>query len=691
MSRDMRRLRAGLAAVLFAMVPGGLTAQELPESSDAPSAFSTIVNAREYDDRFSTVEDVLDELPGVRVRRQGGLGAHSTAAIRGSKSEQVLVLLDGVKLNSSQRGGVDLSTLPLRSIERIEVIRGSGASRFGSDAVGGVVSLTSRRPDVGAALDFSGTTGRYRTFGVDSFVTFAGERVRSVLGYTRLRSDNDFRFNRQTDGQPATLLSPAVAPGDERNTRVGAQFIEDSAFWNAELALGRRSSLSSTLRYYRKDRGQPGNVSDTTRNAKDDQVSCPYADEQYRRVVSSLRWRRSQIAGGDLQLALTHQYERRELRDPFAPNPLSSVCGYLTVRKVEHIQSIDQQTGIELNYGLREQPFGPLSFSARSSLALRYDHLRFDASDPARRFVTNLSLRPEISLFERRVRIFPALSAESARTRSVRSTPEPGTSASIPVPRSDGTEYSPSLGLIVSLTPGLRLKSNYGRAFRRPNFDESYHPDFGFIRGNPELSPEESWNFDVGFELSSDGSGALRDLQLSGAYFHRDIENSIEFIAISQSTFAPVNIESARVRGYELSAQVQLFERLHLRGGYTYLDSEMDSEHRLDDPPLPHRPRNQLFGRAMLDLGAVRLWTEASHDDRFSLTRTGELVTGAPNRQIDLGLSVHLSQLPGLSWFPEDTVVSSEWLNITNNDQMDSLGLPLPDRAWYLRVRGSLR
>ena len=57
-------------------------AGELGESVADPSAFSTVIDARQYDDRFTTVQELLDQTPGVRVSRYGGLGAYSTASIR---------------------------------------------------------------------------------------------------------------------------------------------------------------------------------------------------------------------------------------------------------------------------------------------------------------------------------------------------------------------------------------------------------------------------------------------------------------------------------------------------------------------------------------------------------------------------------------------------------------------------------
>src|SRR5262245_42529637 len=97
-----RVFAAALLALLLAP-PFGV-AGEISESPEDPSSFSTVIDAREYDERFATVEELLSQVPGARVRRSGGVGAQSTISIRGSKSEQVLVMLDGVRLNSSARG-----------------------------------------------------------------------------------------------------------------------------------------------------------------------------------------------------------------------------------------------------------------------------------------------------------------------------------------------------------------------------------------------------------------------------------------------------------------------------------------------------------------------------------------------------------------------------------------------------------
>src|SRR3954467_5489279 len=92
--------------------------------------------------------DLLRDLPGVFVQQSGGRGSVVSLFTRGAKPNFTLVLLDGVKANdpTNTRGGsYDFSTLDLNDIERIEFVRGPASAVYGSDAVGGVINIISRR------------------------------------------------------------------------------------------------------------------------------------------------------------------------------------------------------------------------------------------------------------------------------------------------------------------------------------------------------------------------------------------------------------------------------------------------------------------------------------------------------------------------------------------------------------------
>ncbi len=130
-----------------------VTATRLP-ARDAGSNVSVIDAATIVARDPASVVDLLRDLPGVFVQQSGGRGSVVSVFTRGAKPNFTLVLLDGVKANdpTNTRGGsYDFSTLDLNDIERIEFVRGPASAIYGSDAVGGVINIISRRG--GAAFD----------------------------------------------------------------------------------------------------------------------------------------------------------------------------------------------------------------------------------------------------------------------------------------------------------------------------------------------------------------------------------------------------------------------------------------------------------------------------------------------------------------------------------------------------------
>ena len=117
------------------------------DSSAAASVILPSESPRAYDD----LGTLLLEVPGVVVARTGSTTGFATLALRGSNPDEVLIYIDGVPLNIAEGGGVDISTLPLGDVERVEVYRGTTPLAFGEAALGGVVSITTRTPGVSRA------------------------------------------------------------------------------------------------------------------------------------------------------------------------------------------------------------------------------------------------------------------------------------------------------------------------------------------------------------------------------------------------------------------------------------------------------------------------------------------------------------------------------------------------------------
>ena len=91
------------------------------------------------------VADVLARLPGVQMVRNGGIGANTSVYLRGAETRFTAVYIDGVRVDSQSTGGASWQDIPLEAIDRIEVLRGPAAAVYGSDAIGGVVQIFTKK------------------------------------------------------------------------------------------------------------------------------------------------------------------------------------------------------------------------------------------------------------------------------------------------------------------------------------------------------------------------------------------------------------------------------------------------------------------------------------------------------------------------------------------------------------------
>ena len=136
---------AAMAADDAVVVTATRTEQQLSEVGQTISVIDAEAIRRRQTD---TVVDLLRNLPGVTFTRNGGIGTTTSIYIRGAESDQTVALIDGVKLNdpSSPGGGFNFGNLLVGNIGRIEVLRGSQSVLWGSQAIGGVVNITTAEP-----------------------------------------------------------------------------------------------------------------------------------------------------------------------------------------------------------------------------------------------------------------------------------------------------------------------------------------------------------------------------------------------------------------------------------------------------------------------------------------------------------------------------------------------------------------
>jgi outer membrane cobalamin receptor len=166
---------------------------------------ATIVGSNKRD-----VGELLQSVPGVVVTQSGGPGAPSRVSIRGSASNEVLVIVDGAPINSQLDGEVDLSRISLETAERVVVLTGAQSARYGPRALAGVIDITTRRPTSETSM-----TGRAGAWGERNSAVTIGER--REIG--ELQSGVSFTADYRTTRGDFNYDVPAVRGGGTATRR----------------------------------------------------------------------------------------------------------------------------------------------------------------------------------------------------------------------------------------------------------------------------------------------------------------------------------------------------------------------------------------------------------------------------------------------------------------------------------------
>ena len=185
---------------------------------DIGSSITVLDNEEIVESQKVSVLDLLRGTPGVSVSRNGGIGTVSTLRLRGAESGQTLVLIDGVKVNdlSTPAGEFNFANLTTDAIERIEILRGPQSTLYGSDAIGGVINIITKRAD--GPLKVSGFVegGSFGTFrgGVDFGLRSQKTSFNLSLGGTRtdgISAADENAGNAERDGfRTISVIARAV-------------------------------------------------------------------------------------------------------------------------------------------------------------------------------------------------------------------------------------------------------------------------------------------------------------------------------------------------------------------------------------------------------------------------------------------------------------------------------------------------
>ena len=627
------------------VVVSAIRPAELPED---PSSFTTVVEVADFEGEQKSVEDLLGQTVGVQLRRFGGPGAPSEISIRGSTGSQVVILLDGVRLNSAQSGAVDLSTLPASLIERIEISRGGGSIQGGSDAVGGVVNLVTRRTGATPETRLGGGGGSFGTAQASGSQSGRIGALEAALGYDFFRSEGNYEFQAGrtiVDGVPFPDLVGQVR-------RINNRVENHAGLLKLGRDFGERVHLGFSDQLFYGSAGRPGPAFGPGASAQQSAT----AHQRRTRNVASLELEASQVLGLDAGLRLFHRFERSRFLDPLPPQGAA-------VDSDNRNQSYGGRGRVA-----RELALGPSVHSLSLGTELREDRLDARQGPDRVRLSSGLFAQDEIRLLADALRLVPALRFDHTE--------------------GFGSEWLPRLGLVVQPLAWLRFKVNGERSYRVPNFDELYFNE-GSVRGNPALRPEEAWNVDGGFELAFERLGPFDAVRLELAGFHQEIDNQVVFQLVSANVVAATNTGRARASGLELMGGLRL-GWLGFSANYTLLDTEK----RSTGQPLPGRARQEYDLRVELSPpnGLFKLVAERAHTSKLPVNFGGSRFI--PGRSVyGASLSVDMARIPGVreDWRlgARRIAASVAGTNLTDQAVRDAQGFPQPGRALAFGVEGS--
>ena len=124
-----------------------VTAARTVQTQDQTLAAITVIDRAEIERlQPASVAGLLSGRAGISLANNGGPGKATSVFLRGTESDHVLVLVDGIKLGSATSGGASLQDIPAEQVERIEIVRGPFSSLYGSEAIGGVIQIFTRKP-----------------------------------------------------------------------------------------------------------------------------------------------------------------------------------------------------------------------------------------------------------------------------------------------------------------------------------------------------------------------------------------------------------------------------------------------------------------------------------------------------------------------------------------------------------------
>ena len=569
-----------------------VTASSTPQTPDEVSKAVTVVDRQEMDQRDEySLPEVLRPTPGLRLQQLGGPGAFTSIRIRGLRDQDTAVLVDGLRFRDASATQADasglLEDLLVTDIDRVEVLRGSGSSLYGTSAIGGVINVISGEGGGrtrGNVLLEGGSLGLFR-----GRAQIAGglkdDRVQYSAGLANLNVTNGINgdspvHNTSGQGRVGIRLSSG--------TQLIARFYGGDSFVKLQTSPTTIGDLPSTgiidaiplassqLRRYQA--GTP--VSQLAIGAA---TFIPAADDPDNTRAARFLSGALILSGHPLQtLGYTLSYQGLATIRTFGNGPagvgfqpLGSTLSDFDGRIQTLNARLDYQL-LKLNLVSGGYEFEDENFATRS--LDRLNPAATSTADVTQRSHT-LFVQDQQRLFGDRMQISGAFRAQAFSLLRPDFTPTATAPYGGIAFSSPPTAYTGDGSISYFLRQsGTKIRAHVGRGYRAPSlferFGAGFDPDFGYsIYGDPRLRPERS----IGVDGGIDQSFFQQRLRTSVTYFYTRLQDVIIFDNVSDDPFARTfgykNSKGGLARGLEFSSLFSASRTLDISLAYTYTNA----------------------------------------------------------------------------------------------------------------------
>jgi len=501
-----------------------------PENEIASSV--TVITAADIErQQYRTVPDALSAVPGLNVVQTGGPGGQTSVFIRGTNSNQVKVRIDGIDAGdpSIVNGAFDFAHLLTGDIAQIEVLRGPQSGLYGADAIGGVISITTKKGEGPAKVTAMLEGGSFKTFNQNAAVSGSEGAFNYAFNVLHYRAGS-------VPVTPLDLLAPGVQRNNDNydnwtySTRLGYDIADNLA-------------VNLTGRYINAKHGFTGDdfvnffppspevLQDTQRN-----------HQLFTRgeVVWSLFDNRFKNFFG---VNYSNQWTWIMNPNPDSFTPFGSVAPPTT--------NVGERTTFDWRGEVRVIPGQTLVLGLED----QRESLRTDSTFTAlgQQFTTNESNGNKAAWAELQSNFYDRFFLVS----NIRYDDNDSFGAH--------TTWRVAPAFIVPGTE-TKLKATYGTGFKAPTLVQLFvnNPSIGQI-ANPNLQPETSSGFDVGFEQPLLNGR----LNFGVTYYQNDVKNLIIPVFPSAITFTNDNVGRAKMHGTESFVSATVTDQFKIRFDYT--------------------------------------------------------------------------------------------------------------------------